>query len=286
MPTAASRLSSSFGKRLPAVLWGVAAAALVALVVLLVLSFTGQGPTRRDAVAAYIGEVNRVEVGASAELKRIDGLYRRFGRTPAALAKQVPDLERAERTLRRLRGRVAAVQPPEEARRLHTLLLRLFALDVVLAGDVTDLARYLPALAQEQAPLAKTIERLRRDVDRARTAPEQARAFDAYATATRRIATRIEELRAPRAFAETQRAEVTRLRRLADLAVRVQTALENEQPGEAVRLFSTLGAVASSTAVARAEREAALAYNRRLRTIGTVARAIERERKRLDLNVE
>lgn len=282
MATEASRRSSSFGRRLRLGLWAAVAAGSVALVVILVVSFLPQDETRREVVARYITEVNRVEVGLAQELTAISDTYREFGGTPAQLAAQVPELERGEETVRRLRVRLAAVEPPPEAERLHALLLELVDLDAAFAGEVAEFARYLPELSEAQQPLAQAGARLREEVGRAETAVEQGRAFAAYAAATRAVAERIEELDVPRAFVAAQEAEVGQLGRIAALSERIARALDDERPDDAVTQFEGLAREAAATAVVRAEREAALAYNRRLREIERVAKAIDVERTRLE----
>lgn len=286
MRTAASRRFSSFGRHpLRSGLWAVAAALAVVVVGLLVWSFTRPEDMRRENVAAYIASVNRIEGRLAAQLTAVDESYRSFGRNPAALERQVADLERAERTIRDLRTRLSRLTPPEEARRLHTLLLRLLDMDVEFAGEVTALARYLPDLTREQAPLDRALQALRRGVDAAETGPQQAEAFAVYAAATRKAASRIEALDPPVFFQRTEQAEVARLRRLANVSARVSAALEAGDADEAVRLFSTLGEVASTPGVARAQRAAAIAYNDRLKTIRTTAETIAKERARLDRTV-
>jgi hypothetical protein len=277
-----SRLSSSFGRRLPAVLWAGAAALFVALVVLVALSFADRGQTPREAVAAYITDVNRIEVGLAAELRKVDNRYRKFGGNAARLERQAPELARAERTIRDLRRRLSALRPPPDAEPLHALIQKLLALELAFAGEVTDLASYLPRLAREQAPLAAGVAKLRRGVTGAKTAPDQARAFADYARATRAVADRMARASAPPQFVATRRAEVARLRRLADVSIRIESALEDGRTDDAVRLFASFARIAAASEVAKAEREAALAYNRRLKSIRRIARAIQSERARLD----
>lgn len=282
MATAASRRFSSFGRKLPVALWAAVAVGMVALSVVLVVSFLDRGDTRREVVAAYLTKVNRAQIGVSSELERIDELYRRFGRTPVALREQQPELDRAHATMRELRSRIAALAPPPEARKLHGLLLELLALQAGFAEEVAGFAHYLPALVAAQAPLEEATARVRRGVDGAATAEEQAKALAAYAVATRGVASRIEQLAAPAVFEGTQRAQVEQLRSIATLATEIAAALEEERPEEAVRLIDRLGRETSAVSVVQAERRAALSYNRRLEEIGRAAAAVQREQDRLD----
>ena len=92
--------------------------ATVALVLLVVLSFTGLiggGDTRRDAVATYIEQVNETQRGLAIERDRIGKVYVRARKDPQGLAGNLADLDRSTATLRRFDRRLRALEPPPEA---------------------------------------------------------------------------------------------------------------------------------------------------------------------------
>lgn len=263
-------------------LWVVVALAIAALAVVAALGFVDRGETRRDVVATYLMQLNRVEAGLSVELARVERAYRSFGSTPAALAAQQPELARAERTTARLERQVAALRPPEEARRLHALFLDLVARQAGIAAEVAGFARYFPAFASATTPLQPAIARLGRAVSAAESGDEQARAFEAYAAVVRRVAARVKALEPPATFGAMQRAQVEQLRRVAALSARAATALRDDRAQDSARTIERLAAELTATSVVQAQREAAQGYNRRLRGIGRVVQLIDRERNRLD----
>ena len=286
MPTAAPRLSSFFTNRFRAALWIVALAGAVALVATVVFGLRPRhhaGPNvRRTLVGAYILRVGRIQVGMAKQVQVIDKQYKEFTHNPSALAKRVPQYRSAERTLALLRRRLGAVDPPREARKLHTLLLALASQNVRVAAAVAGLAAYLPRLASEQAPLRPAILGLRAQVHKARTAKAQAVAFAAYAATTAAVAARIARLPAPSFFVAARNAEVSQLRRLATLATEVAGALAHKRPAVAQKLVAELGQVEASTAVVRAQRAGALAYNVLVKRLRVIGGQIDVERKRLE----
>lgn len=288
MATVASLRSSFFANRLRAGLWIAAVVAGTALVVIVVFglrphhSHAKTGPSRRAIVAAYIGRVDRIELAMAPQVREVDRQYKLFAKDPRGLAKRVPQYRRAERTLTTLRNRLARVQPPREARRLHALLVELADENRAMAAVVTGLAEYLPRLSATQAPLRGAIKQLRSRVAKARTARVQARAFADYAATTTAIADRVVQLRAPSYFVGARAAEAAQLRRLASLASSIGEELVRKHVKAARKLVAELGSVQAGTSVVRAQHAGALAYNARLQRIRAVAKQIEAERKRLE----
>lgn len=289
MPMGASRLSSFFANRIRAALWIAALAVAIALVVAVIVGLRphhAAGPSlRRTLVAAYIVRVGRIQLGMAAQVRAVDKQYKLFAHNPAAIGKQVAQYRQAERTLAVLRDRLAQVQPPREARRLHTLLLRLADENVRVASAVTGLAAYLPRLTSEQAALRPAVVSLRAQVGKAPTAKTQARAFAAYAVTTAAVGDRIARLAAPSFFVPARNAEVSQLRRLSSLATAISNALVHKQPKVAQKLVAKMGQAEADTSVARAQRAGALEYNARLKAIRELANQIDTERKRLEKRV-
>lgn len=287
MRTKASLRSSFSSNRLRAALWCAVGLGAVALIVAVLLGFNGESKrttttTRRTAVAQYIARVGRLQVAMNRRVRVVDTSYKRFAKQPRTLAKRVGEYERAERTLGDLRDRLARVTPPPDARKLHRLLVQLADANVEVASMVTGLAAYLPALAKAEAPLRDAVTSLRADVGGAKTATVQAAAFATYAAVTRTIAGRVAALAPPAPFVGARDAEAGQLRRLAGLAADIGDALRAKQLARAQTLVGELGKAQNETSVVRAQRAAALAYNANLRAITGLAKAIEKERRRLE----
>jgi hypothetical protein len=288
MQTAASPLSSSFANRLRAALWIAAAVLAIGLVVAVVVGLPSHHAaakpvaTRRALVGAYIARVDRIEVAMAPRVRAIDREYKLFARDPKGLAARAGRYRAAARTLALLARRLAAVDPPREARTLHSLLVRLADANVAVATTVASLASYLPAVARAQAPLRAAILTLRSGVKHAKTAKAQARAFADYAAATSAVAARVAQLRPPSIFRPARDAELAQLRRLAAIASAVQAALLHKDAKRAQRLVAELGQVETETTVAQAQRRAAQEFNAALHRISALATRVEKERRRLE----
>jgi hypothetical protein len=221
----------------------------------------------------------------AAQVRAVDKQYKRFAHNPASIGKDVPKYRAAERTLAVLRDRLRTVEPPREARHLHTLLLELADANVSVAASVTALAAYLPQLTREQAVLAPAVATLRAQVGKAHTAKKQSVAFATYAAATGAAADRVARLHAPSFFVRARNAEMTQLRSLSSLATQISDALAHKRLTVAQQLVAELGRVEASTSVAEAQRTGAIAYNARLKRIRSISNQIDKERKRLEKRV-
>jgi hypothetical protein len=289
MRTAAS-LRSSFSSNKPrAILWIIVVVVAIALIVAVLVGFRprDQKPkvNRRADVAEYIVRVGRIQTSMAAKIRTVDSAYKQFAKQPKSIAARVQQYRNAEHTLAVLRDQLRIAVAPPDARRLKRLLVQLANENVDVAKIVTDLASYLPALAAAQQPLTTAVLALRTDVKAAKTAHAQADAFDAYAAATTRIAKSVASLRAPSLFEAARDAESGQLRRLSSIAAGIADALRTKQVRTAQRLVADLAKEQSKSSVARAQRAAAIAYNARLSAISRTAKAIERERVRLERKV-
>lgn len=287
MRTRASLRSSFSSNRLRAALWCVAGIGAVALIVAVIVGFDESSKqtattTRRTAVAQYIARVGRIQIAMNKRVRAVDTSYKRFAKQPATLGKRVAEYRRAETVLADLRDSLARVTPPPDARKLHRLLVQLADENVHVAAMVTGLAAYLPALSKAQAPLRDAVTTLRDAVGSAKTASVQAAAFADYAATAQAIAGRVAKLAAPAPFVRARDAEATQLRRLAGLASDIGDALRAKQLQRAQTLVGELAKAQTQTSVVRAQRAAALAYNADLQAITATAKAIEKERRRLE----
>jgi hypothetical protein len=275
---AASRRFSSSVKALWVVA-GVAAALLLAALGAEALLRDG-GDDERAEVADYIVGVNRIQGGMAGELTRVNRAYASFRAAPSK--RQIAELREAEQTLAVVAQQIRALHVPEDAARLHKELLRLLALQADFARELTQLAEYLPRLSDAQRELAPAGARVQRELAAATTPAGQARAFGRYAAKLDQVAKSLERLSAPPVLEPARRAEIARLRELAKLSARLRTAIDEQQAAEVRRLSADISRVAAVRGATRAERDAVIAYNDRLKAIGAQRRAVERERTRLD----
>lgn len=241
-----------------------------------------RGDDSRDEVARYIVAINHVQGTMAGELARLNRAYAGFRAAPAARPRQVAELREAERTLADLARQIRALHVPDEAAKLHEQLLRLLALQSDFAGELTQLAEYLPRLGETTRELTPAGERVRRELAAAKTPAAQARAFARYSVALDRVANKLARLSAPPVLEPARRAEIARLRRLATLGRQLQAAIEEQRVGDVRRLSDELARLAAIRGATRAERDAVIAYNERLQAIGAQRNALERERRRLD----
>jgi hypothetical protein len=235
--------------------------------VFLATEFVDRGDGRREAVGAYVQDVNAIERRLAVELAAVQQAYERLRLDPDTLPKQVDDLERAEGTMRKLQARLDVLRPPSEAVRLHAALLRLVALQVGLAHETTQLGRFLPGFLSEKQKVTAATARLRRDLAGARTAAAQAPPFGRYARVLDDVASRVSALRSPPVLEPARTNDVARLRRLSTLAQGLRSALERGRSTDLERDFRALVRIASTSGATPAEREAVIAYNRRIEAI-------------------
>ena len=236
----------------------------------------------RDEVARYIVGVNRIQGGFSSELTRVNRVYASFRAAPTAPARQLAELRDAEQTLEVVTQQIKGLEVPDGAARLHDELVRLVALQLAFAQELTQLAEYLPRLTDAERSLAPAAERVRRELAAATTPAGQARAFGHYAATLDRVAKSLERLSAPRVLEPARRAETERLRGLATLSSELKTAIDEQQAPAVRRLSADISRVAAVRGATRAERDAVVAYNDRLKAIEAQRNAVERERRRLD----
>jgi hypothetical protein len=271
------------------VLWLIAVAAAVALVVLVLVGFrqhdTKPKTSRRAVVAEYIVRVGRIQAAMAKKIRTVDASYRQFAKQPKSVAARVRTYRDAQTTLTQLRDQLRIAVAPPEARKLKRLLVQLADQNVAMAGVVAQLAAYLPSLSRAQQPLGAAIVALRTGIKSSRTAHAQADTFATYAAATKEIAARVSAVHAPALFVGARDAEADQLGRLSSLAAQIADALRGKQVKRAQQLVASLDQAQGRLSVARAQRAAALAYNARLSGISRTAKAIERERVRLERKV-
>ena len=261
-------------------LWLVVALVAVALVAVALVSTVRAGDEESSETAQYITEVNKALVTTGPLLVEVNRSYRRFREDPASV--DIAELEGAGRSLREVRGRVAAVPTPAIAADLRRAVLRALDGQIDFAGEVALLAAYLPAVAEVSADLGEATSRLRRDVNAARTVPAQSAAFDAYAVRAGTLADRLRAVEPPSSFAGARDAEAGRVEELGSSAASVADGLEAGQATRVNRSLDRFAAAATGSRVAEERREAVLLYGRRLRQLARLQTLADRERQELE----
>ncbi|HSO01886.1 MAG TPA: hypothetical protein VLS46_05125 [Gaiellaceae bacterium] len=198
---------------------------------------------------------------------------------------QLERVEAAEETRRGLRSRLAGLDAPPEARALRAGLLELIDLQAGLAAEVAGMVRYLPVQAAENRKLAAATETLRDALTDAKTGAAQREAFDVFRAALQRSARTLDEASAPDVLEPSRTGEVARLERLATLSRRIGRALEDAEAEDVDRLFPQFVQTSASTGTTRAERDAVIAFNKKLAAVADQRAEVVRERARVDLNL-
>ena len=241
------------------------------------------GGARRDAVETYIGEINKTQQVLIGELDQVNraygGLRLSVRRDPQTLAR----LDQAEQTLRTLQARLVRLPAPADARLLRAELLRLVSLQIELAAEVAGMTRYISVQAAQRRTVATATEAVRTRLGAAESAPEQRVAFAAYEESLRRAVAGLEAAEAPRVLEPARTRELARLRELEGLSNRLAVALAANRAADVDRLLRRFLVVNASTGTTRAERDAVVAYNRRVAEISKQQKALSLERVRLDL---
>lgn len=237
---------------------------------------------RRAALTAYIAEVNMAQQELAAELVAVNESYRGLRLEARALPRQLERLDEATATLAALRTRMDEVAPPPDGRRLHDELLSLLDLQAAFGEEVAGLVRYLLVEVDEQRAVAAATGKLTRDLSRATTAAAQLAAFDRYAATLDDAAAGLEDATAPAVIEPSRRRELDRLERLRKLARELGAALEGSETQKVDLLFRRFAQATADTGTTKAERDAVVAFNRRLRAIADQRAAVIEERARLD----
>jgi hypothetical protein len=263
----------------------VLALAVGAAVVLLWGDGEDETQARRDAVAAYIVEINQTQQTLIIELTSVSRAYRDLELKERPVPGQLEKVEAAERELRNLRARLATLSTPGEARPLRAEILRLVDLQTELAHEVAGMVRYIPLQAAENRRFAAATKKLRDGLQGAKDGAAQRKVFAAYRAAVLASAGRLERASAPAVLEPSRMEEIARLERLAGLAHQLDRALEAERVEDVNRLFPRLVQTSASAGTTPAERKAVIAFNRRVRGITAQRSVVNAERTKLDLEL-
>jgi hypothetical protein len=265
----------------------VRAAACVVLAAALLLAGCG-GDGRREAVDGYIEQVDRAQASLLGQKGQIDLVLGRFDLVDPKPG-DVAALDRAGRELRGTAAKVRAIEPPREARRLHDDVVRVLELQADVTRELVLAARYVPGFRSAMEPLGDATTRLGTDLKAARATRSSIAAFTAYRTSLSAILRELEPLTPPEALRPSLVGQRRALARSVSLCSEVEDALRRGDAsgvGEALRALSSLSTGPQAVKTRNAEIAAAKSYNKRLTTIGKLARKVERERVALDTSLD
>jgi hypothetical protein len=239
------------------------------------------GDGRREAVDDYIEQVDRAQASLLGQKGQIDLVLGRFDLVDPKPG-DVAALDRAGRELRGTAAKVRGIEPPREARRLHDDVVRLLELQANVSRELVLAARYVPGFRSAIEPLGDATTRLGTDLKAARATRASIAAFTAYRTSLSGILRELEPLMPPEALRPS-------LARSVALCSEVEDALRRGDVsgvGEALRELASLSTGPQAVRTRNDEIAAAKAYNKRLTTIGKLARKVERERLALDASLD
>ena len=254
-----------------------------AVAVLTAVALTGcssEQDERRSDVNEYIASVNATQLDAVEQWNRVRTAYTAVGQGPPSKS-ELRSLAAAPLTIRKLRERIAAVTPPEAARRLRARLLRLLDLQTSLAAEVNVFARYVTAVSPLEQRVAGETARLRGALKRSHERGPEQQALTSYATQLDAVQVRLDRLEPPPALAPWHAEQLARVTTLRNGAREASRGLVENDPALIRRGVAALTGAASGAPVTVADRAAVVAYNGRLTKIRAAAAVVAREQARL-----
>ena len=259
--------------------------ALGCSVLLAVLVVTGCGSSakskRRDAVNAYLGRVQTIQLHYRPSFDLANQAYRDFSKGKTG-KRQVERLRGAEVSILAARDALESVSPPEDARKLHAELLQLYDLNASLGLEVITLQQFLPGVRNVLGNLADVNKSYRQNLSGSKTALAQANALDGYSAAVKKVVDRFQGLAPPPALRPWQRSQVLRLQQIVDTGHTLATALrirDRNATAALIKRFRFL--LAHQPNVSQAQHNAVKAYDNRLVGISKLQGTIAREHQRL-----
>jgi hypothetical protein len=264
--------------------------AAVALVVALCATACG-GHSQRNAVSAYLAQVNTTENKLAAPLRAVSKANEAFAKQQTS-PKARAQLTQSVGTLTTLRRRLAAVTPPPDARHLQSLLLQLIDSEISLTHELIGLSTFVPRfdavvqpLGTAGAGLQHVLVRSAKGVAAAKAVDEEkAAALRTYATGVGNAIGELHTLHPPDVWRPTYTAQLSALEQLHTTALALAAAIAGGKaaavPGLLSR-FDEAAASGQSLAAQRAQIAAVDAYNSRVQSVSVLAERVERERNRL-----
>jgi hypothetical protein len=229
----------------------------------LALAVSGCGGSKKEALTRYVQQVNTVASGMRLELEQVAAVNAGF-RSTADLAALAPKFARADRTLGTFAARLAALDPPPEAKPVAATLAKLVAVERDLVAELHRFAVFLPAFRRALAPYGRAVAAFRNAASSVKTAKAEASVVDVYANALSKPLAALARLSPPAVLAPTYTTEVRLLRRSRATALSLAAALRAGRAAQAHTLLVQLSQIAvsgGSLAAQRAQIKAVRAYD-------------------------
>jgi hypothetical protein len=245
----------------------------------------GKSTARRDAVATYILRVDAIEQRLAKPLLDVSKANRDFakgrGTSPAARR----ELVRAQATIARLRRQLRGVKPPPDAVKIHALVLQFVGREQELAGEVVQLATFIPAFTGALTLLTVPNADLKRALAQKKaTLPARAAALDRYRAQLEPVLAKLRRLHPPPSSRPVWAQQVGTLEGVQAAVTALAGALAAKRYAAIPRLLHRLNvaAVANQSLTAQHAQIAAVkAYNARIGALNALGSRISDEEARL-----
>jgi hypothetical protein len=245
----------------------------------------GKSTAKRDAIATYIVRVDAIEQHLQKPLLDVSKANRDFSGKKTGSAAARRELVRAQATIRRLAVRLQAVNPPPDAAHLHALLLAFVAREEAIAGEVVQLATFVPAFdatLRELVPVSTAVKSVL--ATKTASVADKAAALDRYGAALEPIVRQLKALHPPAASRPVWSQQVTTLVSVRAAATALAEALRRNQGAAVPGLLHRLSEAAAGNQTLptqRAQIAAVVAYNDRVKSLNTLGSKISDEEARL-----
>jgi len=295
---------------------GVAAAGAVTAAVVVTVTGQSGGPSKEHkAVSRYIQQVDSLEQQMQVPFTHALRAYRTFSLTASGGAREQRSLAGAEQALRVLHRRVAALDAPSSARRLHAMLLTLFGSEQSLAHELYGISLFTPrfnaivgqtraasaalgkALRAATPPAPHRIRGTKKQLEAARAAfsaaagaaaAQQADALDAYDFRLRGVVNRLRALDPPPVMEPVHHTQLMTLERVRKAGAALAAELRKQDRTQVAvlgRRFTEAARTAGSVQAQTAQIDAIKSYNRRVQAIAALQRRVVNEVTRLQASV-
>lgn len=272
------------------------------LVVLVVVGCGSTSPTaaRRNAVNRYLADVQHAQIDLVARQGQIDATLQSFSLAQST-AQEARALQFARTTVDTALSRVRGLDPPPDARRLGTLLVRHLAMQLALVDELIQTSRDVTRLGHVALLLGAAAAQLRIDLAAISATPHSTKvprggstnvllryagAFGRYGDSLRPIVPELVPAHAPsllRPTLEAQRAALSRSVVLCDELRRTLAGRKADITKANADIHSLFALAASINGRQTRARQVAVAaaYNAKIHALDGLAGSIAAERERL-----
>lgn len=263
---------------------------IVAVAALLLATGCG-GSSKHEAVADYITRVDDVEQGMAGPLQEVTRVNQSFARAQAD-PKVAVKLETSERTMERLRSRLAKLSPPAEAQHLHALLLRLVDREVALTQQMRLLSGFVGPYQSALKPMQAASATLKKELAAKATGTAATKALDAhkadelvsFAQTVGGVIVTVRALSPPAVWKPAWSDQLVSLEQLRVSALALAAGIHANDAASIAKLLENFdrAAIANQTIAAQKREIAAVkAYSAQLQQLVQLAKSVQLERARL-----